>query len=205
MGPETLRTTLKVNDACPKTKYDILVTFGVRKTDNTGGCESQMNVTKDPLSPGETASFSVETDSVPLEHDKEYCYTVSVDGEKVYVLVYKSYHSFPVTSEERNDSVTKGSDGCSGRGHPSVGAAEGIAAVLSLLVVLAVGVVLGSCGTWCVIRSRGIKTNPQSASQKEELSRVIYEEPLAFSPVESVFSFSGNQAYGQLNTKPGST
>ena len=88
-------------------------------------------------------------------------------------------------------------------GLSAAGAAAGIAVAATLLVVLPVGVVLGYCGMWCLMRSRGkMATTVPGDREKKELAGAIYEEPAAAAaPVEMVFSLFDNQAYGEVNTE----
>ena len=87
------------------------------------------------------------------------------------------------------------------------GAVAAIAVTVTLLAAVPVGVVLGCCGMWCLMRSRGYKgVCISSEREKRELggegdkTGVIYEESVA--PVETtVFSITDNQAYGQVNTQ----
>ena len=87
------------------------------------------------------------------------------------------------------------------------GAVAAIAVTVTLLAAVPVGVALGCCGMWCLMRSRGYKRVCSSSErEKRELggegdkTGVIYEEPVA--PVETtVFSITDNQAYGQVNTQ----
>ena len=73
--------------------------------------------------------------------------------------------------------------------------------VVTLVLAVPVGVALGCSGMWCLMKSQGYKRDRPSDSGKKkatELTGVIYEEPVAVSPVETVFSLSDNQAYGQV-------
>ena len=89
----------------------------------------------------------------------------------------------------------------------TAGAAAAIAVTISVLVAIPVGVALGCCGMWCLMKSRVCKGGCISSErEKRELggegdkTGVIYEEPVA--PVETtVFSITDNQAYGQVNTQ----
>ena len=73
-----LSVPVTVSRSC-QLECPVTVSFGARPA--TGGrCDVQENVTKD-LSPGETATFSVETASVSRESDKEiYCSNISGCG-----------------------------------------------------------------------------------------------------------------------------
>ena len=79
----------------------------------------------------------------------------------------------------------------------SAGGAAGIAVVVTLLVVLPVGVVLGCCGMWCVMRYSGGPTSGGGQQKVGQLQAAIYEEP---SPVETAIPLTDNQAYGHVNT-----
>ena len=79
--------------------------------------------------------------------------------------------------------------------------ALGIAVVVTLVLAVPVGVALGCSGMWCLMKSQGYKRDrPSDRGKKKttELTGVIYEEPVAVAPVETVFSLSDNQAYGQV-------
>ncbi|CAI7995728.1 hypothetical protein GBAR_LOCUS1741 [Geodia barretti] len=67
----------------------------------------------------------------------------------------------------------------------SVGLATGIAVVISLLVVLPVGVVIGCCGMWCLIKR---------CIRQEDLPGNIYDVPSL-----NNFHLSDNQAYGSAH------
>ena len=77
-GPNNnLSVNVTVNSDCPE-EESVTVTFGTRPVGDDG-CNGQRNVTKD-LSPGKTATFSVNTESVSLGDGEEYCYIVHIDG-----------------------------------------------------------------------------------------------------------------------------
>ena len=83
---------------------------------------------------------------------------------------------------------------------PSDGSVVAITVVVTLVLAVPVGVALGCSGMWCLMKSQGYKRDRPSDSGKKkttELTGVIYEEPVAVAPVETVFSLSDNQAYGQ--------
>ena len=71
-----------------------------------------------------------------------------------------------------------------------VGVVGGITLVVTLLVVLPVGVVLGCCGSWCLLRCRNNK------KQKRANASPLYEEPVK----PSGFSLTENQVYGHVYT-----
>ena len=72
-----LSVTVTVSNCC-QLKCPVTVSFGTRPVIG-GGCNVQQHLTKD-LSPGETATFSVETGSVTRESDEEYCFLSSGCG-----------------------------------------------------------------------------------------------------------------------------
>lgn len=74
----------------------------------------------------------------------------------------------------------------------SGGAVAGIVVVLSLLVVLPVGVVLGSGGMWRFMKSHSYAATT-GIWKKRETSPAVYDVP----EVTNVFSLTENQAYGQ--------
>ena len=183
MGPEILRVTLKINDACQRAKYLVTVTFGTRPlagSTSADSCAGVKNVTKDPLSPGETASFSLDSGSISLRPGEDYCYFVSFNQ---------------VSSVTSLQPVILTNCGF------SVGGVAGVAVGLTLVVAVPVGAVLGCLGMWCLVRRRGGKKKdpPRSSSDKEELTDDVYEEPdvPAGDQKETMFSLSANQAYAQ--------
>ena len=81
----------------------------------------------------------------------------------------------------------------------AVATTAGISVVVTLVVAVPVGVVLGCCGTLCMRkRKRGCKTDSPSGSEEDKREEVN-EEPVAVAPVETVFSIADNQAYGKVN------
>ena len=62
---------------CPNTKYLASVTFGGRSDGNDSDCEGLKNVLTQPLSPGDSATFSVDSFGLP---SNEYCYILSLSG-----------------------------------------------------------------------------------------------------------------------------
>ena len=68
--------TLGVNRHCPNTKYLISVSFGVRSESND--CEGLRNVSGQSLSPGDSATFSVDSFGLP---SNDYCYILSLSQE----------------------------------------------------------------------------------------------------------------------------
>ena len=74
----------------------------------------------------------------------------------------------------------------------SVGVVAGITLVATLLVVLPVGVVLGCCGSWCLLRCRSNKKKKKRANASP-----LYEEPVK----PSGFSLTENQAYGHVTLR----
>ena len=93
------------------------------------------------------------------------------------------------TAITTSDSCDDSCDQCS---TSAVGTAAGIAVGVTLVVAVPVGVVLGCCGTLCLRKRR-------RASSEGDKREEVYEEPVAVAPVETVFSLSDNQAYGQVN------
>ena len=76
-------------------------------------------------------------------------------------------------------------------------AAAGIAIGVSLLVAVPVGVVLGCCGMWFIMRSQGKKDLHGNEGEKRELG-AIYEDPNLLPAVETAITISENEAYGQV-------
>ena len=76
-------------------------------------------------------------------------------------------------------------------------AAAGIAIGVSLLVAVPVGVVLGCCGMWFIMRSQGKKDLHGNEGEKRELG-AIYEDPNLPPAVETAITISENEAYGQV-------
>ena len=78
-----------------------------------------------------------------------------------------------------------------------IGITAGIAVVLSLLVVLPVGVVLGCCGMWCLIRERERRHHfSDKGSESREESH--YDVPV---PTQSAITVTHNQAYASGNQR----
>ena len=76
---EPLSLTVKVNTVCTKS-CPVTVSFGTQPVSN-GNCEFQKNVTsKQPLSPGDTTTLSVEAGSVTIQSGEIYCYLVTLCG-----------------------------------------------------------------------------------------------------------------------------
>ena len=74
-----LSVTLTVNSECPAMECPVAVMFGTESEDG-GSCDIQQNVTKGPLIPGETATFTVDVGSVIRLPDEKYCYLTSLCG-----------------------------------------------------------------------------------------------------------------------------
>ena len=77
---DSLSVTVMVNPLCTETEYPVLVTFGAQVI-SSDTCEGQENATLMLLSPGESATFSVDRDTVTLRDNEEYCYIISINGE----------------------------------------------------------------------------------------------------------------------------
>ena len=76
----------------------------------------------------------------------------------------------------------------------STGATVGIKLAITLLVALPVGVALGCCGMWYMMR-RG-DTSGQKVAQ---LQAAIYEEPATPAVKTASIPLTDNQAYGHVN------
>ena len=70
-----------------------------------------------------------------------------------------------------------------------------ISTIISVLVSLPVGVVVGSCGA---IR-RGGERGERKKKKREEFVAAIYEEPVH--SVETAIPLSENQTYGQVSSQ----
>ena len=70
-------------------------------------------------------------------------------------------------------------------------AASVIAGTVTLLVTLPVGVVLGCCAMWYMMRCRQGHTLESPEQKMEQMQEAIYDEPL-----ETTIQLSDNQAYG---------
>ena len=77
----------------------------------------------------------------------------------------------------------------------SAAATVGIAVAVTAMVSLPVGVVIGLCVAWCMMR-RGRGATSGGTQQKMELQGAIYNEP---GPVDTAIPLSDNQAYGHVN------
>ena len=69
-------------------------------------------------------------------------------------------------------------------------AASVIAGAVTLIVTLPVGVVLGCCGMWYMMRHRQGHTLERPEQKIEQMQEAIYDEPL-----ETTIHLSDNQAY----------
>ena len=85
---EALSVTLTVNSACPM-RCPVIVSFGTEPAKSDGCCYVQAIATEHSLSPGDTATFSVDADSVSRESGERYCYLVTLCGN-IGKLVYSS-------------------------------------------------------------------------------------------------------------------
>ena len=77
----------------------------------------------------------------------------------------------------------------------STGGAVAITLVLSILVSLPVGVIIGIYLSRCISKSRGVQEKEQQL--KGGTNVVIYEEPDV--KIETDIPLSDNQAYGHVN------
>ena len=79
---ELLSVTVIVNGACEDGEYPVTVMFGTVPRTSSGGCNIQRNVSGQvPLRPGQPpTTFPVETSSITLGPDEEYCYIVFLRG-----------------------------------------------------------------------------------------------------------------------------
>ena len=78
---DELSVTVSINDACEYGEYPVTVTFGTVPLSSSGGCNIQRNVSgQAPLLPGQPSPFTVETSSITLGSDEEYCYIVFLRG-----------------------------------------------------------------------------------------------------------------------------
>ena len=69
--------------------------------------------------------------------------------------------------------------------------------MLTLLVALPVGVIIGCCGMWCICKSRGVQEKEQQHQSQEGTNVVIYEEPDV--KIDTDIPLSDNKAYGHVN------
>ena len=92
-----------------------------------------------------------------------------------------------VYSSECND--------CDSENGLTAGVAAAIAVVITAVVLLPVGVALGCCGMWYMMR-RGA-TSGQKVTQ---LQAAIYEEPATPAVELANIPLTDNQAYGHVNT-----
>ena len=80
----------------------------------------------------------------------------------------------------------------------STGDAVAITLVLSILVSLPVGVMIGCYGMWCIMKSHKYNLQQEKEQQlKGGTNVVIYEEPDV--KIETDIPLSDNQAYGHVN------
>ena len=80
----------------------------------------------------------------------------------------------------------------------STGGVVAIALVLTLLVSLPMGVIIGVCITWCICKSRGVQEKEQQhQSQGGGTSVVIYEESDV--KIDTDIPFSDDEAYSQVH------
>ena len=98
---DSLSVTVMVNPVCTETEYPVLVTFGARAI-GSDMCERQENATLMLISPGHSATYSVDRNTVTLRDNEEYCYIVSINGEaceltacthNIYSIIACTYHN----------------------------------------------------------------------------------------------------------------
>ena len=78
---DELSVTVSINDACEDGEYPVTVLFGTVPRTSSVGCNIQRNVSdQDPLRPGQPSTISVETSSITLGSDEEYCFIVFLRG-----------------------------------------------------------------------------------------------------------------------------
>ena len=78
----------------------------------------------------------------------------------------------------------------------STGVAAGIAGVITLLVTLPVGVILGCCSMWYMRRHGQGSTTEHLQQKTKQLKEDIYDEPL-----QIAIPVNANQAYGHIDVK----
>ena len=69
--------TLTVNNGCPM-RCPVVVSFGTEPAAGGGSCDPQAKDSTESLSPGDTATFSVDADSVSRGPGERYCYLVTL-------------------------------------------------------------------------------------------------------------------------------
>ena len=82
----------------------------------------------------------------------------------------------------------------------STGGAVAITLVLTLIVSLPVGVVIGFYGLWCIKKSHKYNLHQEKEQQHQsqgETNVVIYEEPDV--KIDTDIPLSDNKAYGHVN------
>ena len=78
---DELSVTVSINDACEDGEYPVTVLFGTVPRTSSVGCNIQRNVSdQDPLRPGQPSIITVETSSITLGSDEEYCFIVFLRG-----------------------------------------------------------------------------------------------------------------------------
>ena len=103
-----------------------------------------------------------------------------------------------------NTSITiSTSDGYDGCGATMVGLAAGIAVAITLVAGVPLGVALGCCGLWCLLKRRrgGYGVSGGAGEKEKEMKEEVYEEPVPTAASETVFSLSDNQAYCQVTSQ----
>ena len=194
---DELIVIVTINELClSDTNYPVQVAFGTRPIGNDD-CVDQEESDAMNITSGDSEIFSVSIDSIDLQDDYEYCYTVIVNGvhvgeyiiDKIYTFkscVFPGMESDPESDDDNSPSSL------------STGAAVAITLVLTLLVALPVGVIIGCCGMWCICKSRGVQEKKQQhQSQGGGTNVVIYEEPDV--KINTDIPVSDNKAYGHVN------
>ncbi|CAI8028469.1 hypothetical protein GBAR_LOCUS16234, partial [Geodia barretti] len=136
-------------------------------------------------SSGYTSECIEEKVSGELEEGTEYSLLVFVDDGDSGNSSSSNIQTFTFCRGNNG-----GSDGDHRKSDESclLGITAGIAVVLSLLVVLPVGVVLGCCGMWCLMRERE-RRHHFSDKGSESRQESHYDEPV---PTQSAITVTHN-------------
>ena len=106
---------------------------------------------------------------------------------KYALFIKHNIMSSVITNSDEDDSVSL-----------SIGGAVAITLVLTLLVSLPVGVIIGCYGMWCIMKSHKYNLQQEKEQQlKGGTNVVIYEEPDV--KIDTGIPLSDNQAYGHVN------